>query len=89
MRGFTTAHRDLKADDRDTQLARMVVTALKSQGWDDVDPDEVEVRDCSGHGGSQTYKISAPEGTSPPIVVWLSLPNSALNSRISDNFLKG
>ena len=84
VRGFTTAHRDLKADDRDTQLARMVVTALKSQGWDDVDPDEVEVRDCSGQGGSQTYKISAPAGTSPPIVALHSRSEAVTKDELSE-----
>ena len=34
--------------------------------WADLDTDEIEVKDVSGHGGSKTFKVTAPDGTDPP-----------------------
>ena len=46
-----------KAENRDAALGRLCTEALP--GWAGVDPSRCKVQDVSGHGGSQTYKISA------------------------------
>ena len=40
-------------------IARLVIDVLPS--WSGVDATKVTVKDCSGHGGSKTFKVSAPE----------------------------
>ena len=47
--------------------AKIVAEALKNDGWKDVSVGAVAVKDVSGGGGSQTFKVSA-EGAEPPAV---------------------
>ena len=84
VRGFTTAHRGLNEDERDLKLAEMVATALANQGWADVNPREVLVADCSGAGGSQTYKVTAPAGTTPPAVALHSRSEGVTDDELSE-----
>ena len=37
------------------------------EGWKHVDQTKIEVEDCSGYGGSKTYKLSCKDAT-PPVV---------------------
>ena len=62
VRGFTGTGRD----DFDAQAA-LVASALP--GWCDVDRDSILVEDKSGHGGSKTFKVSAPTAQPPAVAL--------------------
>ena len=67
--GHSRGHYGINDEDHpDIQLAKLCVAELSGCGWADVDPSKVEVEDCSGQGGSQTFRVSAPEGTTPRTV---------------------
>ena len=53
-----------QADGMDpTEMATRVAAAM---GWD-VKPDEIEMKDVSGKGGAQTFRVSAP--LQPPVAL--------------------
>ena len=58
------------ADDHPAQI-ELVMTAmadLDPTGWGTLSASEIEIKDLSGKGGSRTFRVSAPEGSSavPP-----------------------
>ena len=44
-----------------TALGLLVADALKDRGWRSVDRASIQVENLSGMGGSQTYRVSAPD----------------------------
>ena len=71
-----------KRDHAHEAIAELVVQALPS--WADLDTDEIEVKDVSGHGGSKTFKVTAPDGTDPPAVAMHSRSESVTTEEISE-----
>ena len=63
-------------------IAALVVQALPS--WAGVDVEEIEVKDTSGHGGSKTFKVTAPDGTDPPAVALHSRSEKVTTEEISE-----
>lgn len=51
----------------DNHLADLVANALASQGWAGADRKLIKVQECSGRGGSRTYKVSC-KGCAPEAV---------------------
>ena len=58
------------ADDHAGQieLVRTAMADLDPTGWGTLSASEIEIKDLSGMGGSRTFRVSAPEGSSavPP-----------------------
>ena len=71
-----------KRDHADEAIAELVAGVLPN--WAGIDTEEIQVRDVSGHGGSKTYKVTAPEGTEPPCVALHSRSESVTSEEISE-----
>eukprot|EP00928_Gymnodinium_smaydae_P023830 TRINITY_DN19505_c0_g1_i1.p1 TRINITY_DN19505_c0_g1~~TRINITY_DN19505_c0_g1_i1.p1 ORF type:complete len:873 (-),score=121.17 TRINITY_DN19505_c0_g1_i1:22-2382(-) len=56
---------------------------MKSKGWAGVDVSTIKVKDTSGFGGSQTYKVSA-EGVEPAAVALHSRSEAVTTDELSD-----
>ena len=54
------------ADDHAGQieLVRTAMADLDPTGWGTLSANEIEIKDLSGMGGSRTFRVSAPEGSS-------------------------
>lgn len=63
-------------------IAALVAHALPS--WTGIDAEEIEVSDVSGHGGSKTFKVIAPDGTEPSAVAIHSRSESVTSEDISE-----
>ena len=66
----------------DIAIATLVSEALPA--WAGISPEDIEVSDVSGHGGSKTFKVTAPEGTEPPAVALHSRSESVTSEDISE-----
>ena len=63
-------------------IATLVAEALPA--WAGISPEDIEVSDVSGHGGSKTFKVTAPDGTEPPAVALHSRSESVTSEDISE-----
>ena len=71
-----------KRDHAHEAIAELVYGVLPS--WAGIGTEEIEVQDVSGHGGSKTYKVTAPEGTDPPCVALHSRSETVTAEEISE-----
>eukprot|EP00927_Polykrikos_kofoidii_P060728 TRINITY_DN55650_c0_g1_i1.p1 TRINITY_DN55650_c0_g1~~TRINITY_DN55650_c0_g1_i1.p1 ORF type:complete len:631 (+),score=66.63 TRINITY_DN55650_c0_g1_i1:125-1894(+) len=78
VRGFTSTAREVDP------LAEMVANIMKGQGWGEVQKSQLKVEDTSGHGGSKTYKVTAPDGVDPPIIALHSRSEEVVGDPLSE-----
>lgn len=70
-------------DRKNELLLKLVVDGMRTQGWAGVDVSTITIKDSSGHGGSQTYKVSA-DGVVPAAVALHSRSEDVANDELSD-----
>ena len=64
-------------------LIDLALKAMVTNGWSGVQRSQVTVKDTSGHGGSQTYKICA-EGATPAAIALHSREKAAAERALSE-----
>lgn len=67
-------------------IAELAATALPT--WMGIDPEEIEVSEVSGGGGSKTFKVIAPDGTEPQKVALHSRSECVTSEDISEQRLE-